>query len=105
MKRKYKGDDQRLDFEITRVKDEGLATENRFEFTVPGGGTIQVVGNAEFVSTILRQLLEHPDSPVTAALVEGYHQLPPKEQKRFRRDFKIGEFADSDSVYWPMWLQ
>lgn len=103
MNRKYKGDEQRVDFEFKRVKDS--TAPNRFEFTVPGGGTIQVVGNAEFVSAILRQLLEHPDSPVAAALVDGYRQLSPKEQKKFRRDFKIGEFADPDAAYWPMWLQ
>lgn len=102
MKRKYKGDNQRVEFDFERLEDPNAT--NRFEFAIPNGGTIHVTGTAEFVSTILRQLLEHPDSPVAAALIDGYNQLSPKDQKKFRRDFKIGEFADPDAVYWPSWL-
>jgi hypothetical protein len=104
VKQKYGTKKRGLQFSLKRLKEAEPNPNNRFEISIPGGGTIEVQGTGEFVSTILRQLLDHPESLVAAELCAGYQEMPPDEQKRFRQDFKIGEFGDPGDVAWPSWL-
>ncbi len=104
MKKQFRGKKKGLDFIAEHLTGSEPNPNNRFQITIPNGGPIAVQGTGDFVSEILRQLLEHPESLGAAELIAGYNEMPAREQKRFRKYFKIGEFADPDQIIWPAWL-
>lgn len=101
MKRQYKSKTCGLEFSATRIPD---GEPNKISIRVADGGEILITGPDRFVSTVLRQLLEHPESLIAEDLLAGYSELPASQQKKFRKEFKIGEFADPNETTWPAWI-
>lgn len=92
----------KVEFKTNVVPDDG--TPNHVYIKTPDG-TIEITGTSKFVSTVFRQMLEHPESLIVKELAEAYNALPKKEQKRVRKELKMGEYANPDDVIWPAWIE
>jgi hypothetical protein len=103
--KRYRGKRRGIDFSIEKLDEREPTPNNRIFFSIPEGGSIEIKGTGDFVNKILRQLLEHPESLVLEKMMKGYDDLSERDQRRFRKQIKAGEFADPERDGWPAFLE